>query len=149
MFASTTTTATVRAVETNEDSTRDGADDDGEEDGEVEVESVLASVSVSDGEAGVGPGVVAGDGGVVDSGDIEPSLTLHLGRVATPGNIDKQSGHQCLGRAGTGQIMTTAHLGHCPPVLWSLLILNIHMITLEQISGAALSATAPAALARS
>ena len=54
-------------METEKDGNRDSTGDERQQDTEVEVEHVLRWVPVSDGQAAVGPGVVAGDGGVVNS----------------------------------------------------------------------------------
>ena len=62
----------LTAVEENYDGTRYGAEDDWGDEGEEEIPGVGSGVQVSDGEAGVGPGVEAVDESSVDSGGVVP-----------------------------------------------------------------------------
>lgn len=85
-------------MEDNDDEARDEADDDGDENREDEISGVRVRVEIGDGEAGVGAGVVAGDDGVVDPGDVVPGVTDHLWRIATAADVDHQGCHHRLVR---------------------------------------------------
>ena len=59
-------------VEDAEDDQGDGKHQGGDDEAERQVQLVPVNVEVCEGEAGVGPAVVAGDGGVVDPVGGEP-----------------------------------------------------------------------------
>lgn len=71
----------------------DSTCDERQQDTEIEVECVLPGVPVSDGQAGVGPGVVARDAGVVDSRLVVPVVTDDGWRIATGPDVDQESCH--------------------------------------------------------
>lgn len=78
-------------MENQDDEGGGHADHDGDEDGGQEVPGVCLGVQLRDGEAGVGPGVVAGDDGVGDGRDVEPGVADHGGGVAARSDVDLQT----------------------------------------------------------
>ena len=73
----------------------DDADDDGDEERGQEVPGVRLGVQVCDGEAGVGPGVVAGDHGVRGGGDVVPGVAHDGGGVAARADVHLQHRYPC------------------------------------------------------
>ena len=69
---------TTLGVQDADDDDGDGEDQSGDGDAEDQVQPVPLGVHVGHGQAGVGPAVVAGDAGVVDSEVAEPGGAVHL-----------------------------------------------------------------------
>ena len=92
--------AGVATVKQQQDQGGDDADHDGDEERGQEVPGVRLGVQVSDGEAGVCSGVVAGDQGVRGGGDVVPGVAHDGGGVAARADVHLQHRHPSRGRGG-------------------------------------------------
>ena len=89
-------TADVGEMEDNYDDAGYDTDEDRNNDGDDKISCVSVRIQVGDGKTGVGPGVVTGDDGVVDTRDIVPGLTDNLWRIATAPDVHHQHRHHGL-----------------------------------------------------
>ena len=112
--------------------------------GEKEVPEVCPSVQVGDGQALVGPGVVAGEGGLHHSKLSDPGGAVDGGRVAAALHVHHQYG-LVLGGAGSQALLLPQDV-HEPVVLLQVGVLHQDVVAGEDVPGAALATAGPAAV---
>ena len=108
-------------------------------DREHQVPPVIAGVQVGDGHAGVDPGVVTRDGGVLPTKLTDPEVALDSRRIPTTLHIDKESssGH---GRCGEVVLLGGDHR----QVTRQGGVLDNNLVAIIDISGTTLTTRGPA-----
>ena len=111
--------AGVATVKKQQDKGGDDADHDGDKERGQEVPGVRLGVKVSDGQAGVGPGVVTGHQGVRGGGDIVPGVAHDGGGVAARADVHLKHRHPSRGGGGPWKLRRA-----CSNELWFKTALN-------------------------
>ena len=96
--------ADVPTVQQEEEEDGDDADQDGDQERGQEVPGVRLGIQLRDGEAGVGPGVVAGHAGVRGGGLVVPGVAHHGGGVAAGPDVDLEDRDPRGGGGGLGEL---------------------------------------------
>ena len=112
--------------------------------GEEEVPQVCLGVEVGDGHTQVGPGVVAGEGGLLQAELSDPGSAVNTGRVATALHIHQQDGLVFGG--ARPQALRLPRPGLQPVVLLEVGVLHYDVMAGEDVPGAALATTGPTAV---